>query len=200
MDRGFGRVIDIRLSALWRDKLGATGLGDALIFAISAARVRYLESWFEGARGEDGAQSTSPAETFPPEALRGLTPHEQREAWHRIADLLNAVTAEAAATRERIQRANVDKPTYAGSDDSRKVSVVLNAAAVLSGLTIDDKWLASASTERVVNGLRDAFDSAYRAFDQAAGSDPATATPVADRAPVLASDTKHLVRWLRQED
>jgi hypothetical protein len=72
MDQGSGRVIDIRLSALWRDKLGTTGIGDALILAITAARARYLESWFEGGRSEDGAHSTSPAdatspaETFPP--------------------------------------------------------------------------------------------------------------------------------------
>jgi DNA-binding protein YbaB len=117
-----------------------------------------------------------------------------------MADLLNAVSAETAATRERIQAANEDKPTYAGSADHHKVSVVLNATAVLSGITIDDKWLGSASTERVVSGLREAFDSAYGAFDQATSSDPATATPIADRATALVSDTTRLVRWLRQED
>jgi hypothetical protein len=69
----------------------------------------------------------------------------------------------------------------------------------LSELTINEKWLGSASTERVVEALREAFQAASASLDAAPGTVQPSRTPAADHIIALTNDPARLTRWLRQE-
>ncbi|MEQ7008139.1 hypothetical protein ABN028_18370 [Actinopolymorpha sp. B17G11] len=176
-------------------------MAEAVMYAVIQARLSYLDS------RTNVPEDHPPAATAPllePDALAGLTPEAQREAWHRVADLLESVNSEAAATISRLQSTTADGPDshpgHTGSDDRRNVSVTLNASGAISGLTLSEKWLGSASTERVVEALLEAFQAAYESLDAVPGYDQPSQTPAADRIMALTNDPARLARWLRQEE
>jgi hypothetical protein len=196
-----GRLTNVALTTRWRDKVGVAGMAEAVMYAVIKARLSYLDS-----RTNVPEDHPSPA-TGPllePDALAGLTPERQREAWHRVADLLESVNSEAATAIGRLQSTTADgtdsHPGHTGSDDRQNISVTLNPSGAMSGLTLNEKWLGSASTERVVEALREAFQAAYDSLDGAPGSGQPTAMPATDRTIALTSDPARLARWLRQEE
>lgn len=201
-DKSMGRVEGVRLSARWRDKVGAGGLAGALLHAVVRGRVNYLE-----ASSVDDAHTDAPrsiASGLRPGALAGLSFERRLEAWNRVTDLLAQVNGETAKALSRVQtrvagsdgaEANSD---YSGSDERRNVSVTLNSHGALAGVTIEERWLASASTERIVESVREAFASAYESLDAATADEPMM-TAVADRVRALMSDPVRFERWLRQE-
>jgi DNA-binding protein YbaB len=194
MDPSSGRVVDFRLSALWRDKVGVAGFTDALASAVTRARLKYLEALRNKTQQRD--RPTVPA--LPPEAWRRLSLEDQLRALGRIAGLLKAVSAEASEVlRRRQTNTTVD---YTGSDTRHVVRITLNTAEALVGVTIDEDWLAAASTARVVSVVKEAFGAAYACLQSARDSTPLTPTPATDRALALTSDPHAFLRWLRQED
>jgi nicotinamidase-related amidase len=193
LDPSSGRLIDVRLSALWREKVGVAGFTSALVEAVTQARLRYLEALTNKPQQRD--RLTVPA--LPPDAWRRLSLEDQLKALSRIADLLNAVRTEASEVLRRRQTTTAD---YTGSDTRHTVRVTLNTAGALAGLTIDDDWLAAASTARVVSAVKEAFDAAYACLQSARDSTPLTPTPATDRALALTSNPHAFLRWLRQED
>ncbi|WP_147304594.1 hypothetical protein [Thermasporomyces composti] len=194
MDPSSGRVVDFRLSALWRDKVGVAGFTDALASAVTKARLSYLEA----VTTKPGDRDQSTPSVLSAEDWERLPLGQQLAALGRLTDLLDAVTTEAA----HVLQCGQPNPTvdYAGSDPRHVVRITLNVSGALVRLTIAEDWLAGASTARVVQAVKDAFESAYASLDSAHEPALATATPAADRVLALASNPQVLRGWLRQEE
>lgn len=194
MDPSSGRVVDFRLSALWRDKVGVAGFTDALASAVTRARLKYLEALTKKSR--DRSAPTAPI--IPADAWNRLSLEQQLDALGRLTRLLEAVTTEVI---DVFRRRQTSTPVhYTGSDSRRKVSITLNGSGALAELAIDENWLEAASTPRVVSAITEAFESAYTSLDSCDELDNSMPTPTSDRVLALTTQPNALWRWLQLED
>lgn len=191
-----GHLAELKVSARWREKLGPARLAQAVAEAMTKANADRLE---KRAQTAQRAPNASDHEIARAATMWDGLPWEAKEAaWRRLTALSGLLGTEAAQSREGLGgRLTAD---YAGVDERRHVSVSLNAFGALSDLTMDEKWLSSVSTERLIETVLGAFRAAYEAFDGSDGPDQAVATPAADQVLRLLARPDRLRQWLDEEE
>lgn len=162
-----GRVASVRVANLWRSRLTADGLGDAVLAACRAAEDSRLESWAVGigrSRHQADASRSAPSWTAPApltdsgllagqDAIRGLW-HLLQDASDRIEDL-----TQEAATRSRA--------VVTGTDQQHRVTATFTGGA-LTGLDVDQRWAAQARGTGLGAAITDAVAHGYAEIDRRA--------------------------------
>jgi DNA-binding protein YbaB len=138
-----GQVDEIHLPSRWRDQLDSAQLSDALV-----------KAWLDAAeRGQ-----VEPPNSWTNFQVKLSEPGED-DALQGVAEKCRQVLIEAAKRMDR-DRA-ISSVDHTGADARRHVVVTLGWDAAPRSITLDDKWLASVSTDRLVDTIREAFEAAH---------------------------------------
>lgn len=187
-----GRVTDIHLSTSWRDRIGAEGLEQELVRTIQQAQVDAQRASSESTTTDPTAGNTQGA--IRP-ALDALPSSERRSALHRIALLTHRALEEAETRAAQLNQ--LEGMAHEGADLRRYVTVTLSGEGWLRSIVFDQKWLRSASTERLVENLREAVTAAYAEAD--AGVAEVDDMPATVQLNKIAADPSALAQWLAEE-
>jgi DNA-binding protein YbaB len=171
---GNGLVTTVDVARAWRDRVGAHGLGQAVLDAIRAAGTAHLERWATAVT-EGPAPAPSPAP--PPKPAPALA----------IADVFDLIEK---AGKEAADIAGLHTATTTRHSPGRRVTATLTGKHV-SAVDVDQAWLAQAHHTDIATAIRDAIRAAYAAArDHAAEVRAHSASVrlgelVADRAALL---------------
>jgi DNA-binding protein YbaB len=190
-----GRITDVDISALWRTRLGPKRLAAAVMEALGRAAgelIRAVER-FEPIRPSRHTQ-TQVADAGLRTHIDDVAQGRSSVAMHRLADLMDEVLAEVSHHLEQARSAS--ERDYVGTDGRKHVKVMMLATGVISAVEIDEQWLASVSTERLTQALRDAIQTGY---DRIERSSDLRSRPVVQMLRALRNDPTALWRWLREE-
>lgn len=165
---GDGRVTDIRIDSSWRQTVGATGLGAAVLEAVADASIRRLTAWGEAvadapprpgsapeARPErtDGTPGTTPRQPALPDGP------EARQTMHELHVFLDGVEAELDEFEQRVdQRVNQQ---VVGRGPTHMVTVTVTGAGEVTGVDIRRRFLDRTDEPGIARELRAAFNAAY---------------------------------------
>ncbi|WP_020573114.1 hypothetical protein [Actinopolymorpha alba] len=189
---GNGEVVDVGISSLWRERVGGECLAAALFEATTRAAFQVRTS---SAAAQASALPPSLSEQVAA-AYAAMPPEQGREAMYRTADLVRKVMTETTERLERLRAMNESQ--YAGTDERRRVTVVVLPSRVVRSITVDETWQVSVTTERLVNAVREAFRSAYSKLE-AARADVAGEGAATVQLRTIISGSDGLRRWLREE-
>lgn len=157
-----GVPVDVRLRQDWRDALGATGLGAAIVAASTAAVTARLTAW--GAAMAEQRDTDRPSKDDPgwlAQAEPGDPSSRQSElALQSLLDLLNEVDDRMPAAAEAAQVATTQPVTSANL--ARTVEVTMTAGTV-TVVYFNDRWLRTAGHDRIADALAETLKAAHHA-------------------------------------
>jgi DNA-binding protein YbaB len=192
-----GRITDVDISALWRTKLGPERFTAAVVEALG----RTVAEFIAAAESVDTASTSHDAEPVADvrsaSTFEHMAPGHSNVAMHRLADLMDKVLVEISQHLEQSRLAS--GRDYIGTDDRRHVKVTLLESGVICAVEIDERWLASASTERLTRALRDALQEGYERIDQANDLDMHM-RPATEKLRTMKNDPEAFRHFLQREE
>lgn len=176
-----GVVVAITPSSAWRDRVGAEGLGAAIVSAAMAAQSVRMQSWGDAVIEQvdhlRGADRSPPPAPGPSGHAAGPTPREAEVA-ERVRTALAEANRAAAAVFEGTTAASDTGPT--GSDTRGHVRLTTGPGGRgLAAVDIDPAWAADASLRRLADTLAEALATARESMPDD-GPDPTRPPTEAD--------------------
>lgn len=213
-----GAPARVRLARDWHQVVAVSGLGPAVLTALSAAVTQRLAAWAHGVEqgvqpGAAPGEEQDPAET--PAARTDFGGHHRvgepleiadptsRQAVHGLRDLMNLVaevteglgelarTATATATATDTATATADE-TVTSTNAGRTVRVTATGGTV-TAIECDERWLRATDHERVADAIQEALTAAARA-GVTARQELLRSVPGLDRARRLTASPETLFR------
>ncbi|WP_345367032.1 hypothetical protein [Actinoallomurus liliacearum] len=166
------RVTRVVVAADWRDRVGAEGLGPAVMEAVVSARLSAMKDFAAATAEAPSTPSTPSAPASPPSAAkRPMTARNWDELGRMLDTLERAI--DACAISPPIDQEKNDETV--GHSANRRIAVSM-VAGQPSSVNMDHRWALRAGHRQLSASLLEAFDSAYAA----GAADDAGAEPTAD--------------------
>jgi DNA-binding protein YbaB len=199
-----GRVTGVRVTPGWRERVGAQGLGEAVLAAIQRAAI----DWVSSVTAALDAQATLPAPKARPAPLpsefpatqldefadRSLTGDQIRVSLNELTNLLSAVNADIDRLTARV--ATHLAADHTGHSRAGHVTVTVSGAGSPTGLQYDRRWLQTAPDDRICAETAEAFRAAYEKAGEQTVAGLIGEGPLAETL-ALANDPLELTRRLR---
>jgi len=186
---GSYRVVDLRVSARWRDKLAPDKLANAVLEAATKAAEQMEREPSESVYTSLWRRNVGTLI----DAFAGLPPESVAGASRRMSELLDAAMADTFERLDRVLETRTAR--HVGTDDREHVKVTVVAPGTLTALDVDEEWIASVSRERLVTTIREAVDRAYEKLDAALAAVPEPRSTALEQLERL-YDRNELRRWL----
>lgn len=146
------RLVKLRVSPQWRERLKGRSLEDALaeVFILAGA--------------------TRPTDPLAPPAIVAVEPDPDL-GWHDLPDVLERI-AQVRGIAQELARTPAEEVAWAdfrgkpaiGRGAGGKVTVTLNIAGLTQSVRFDRDWLADASSDQISGGVEEAHRRAYVAY------------------------------------
>lgn len=173
-----GAPARVRLARDWRQSVGVSGLGPAVLAALSAATTQRLTVWAAGVAGgvdeppPDGPRPAGPASTRTgegdaPGGAGGrveLGDPTSRQSIHALRDLMDLVTDVTDRLGELAGAATTAAEGEVTATDAGRTVRVTATGGTVTAVEFDDHWLRTADHQRVA----DAIGAALAASTEAA--------------------------------
>lgn len=148
-----GAATRVRLDPGWRRAVGVTGLGSAIIAALTAATRQRLNAW---AGGMLPAVSGPPVTAGPePDRHGDLGDPSSRQSALALGEVMGLVAEVTARLPEMAEAAEaVATRSVTSTDGARKVRVTATGGMV-SAVDFDESWLRSADRQRIATTIQE---------------------------------------------
>lgn len=162
------RVSRVLVAANWQDKVGPEGLGNAVMEAVLTTQLGPTADFFENAANA----TPTPAPTLDPPGqlpdLEGIGDSQLAEMLETVEKALDAVVL---GQQDLPDMSDEEIGRVSGFSENRKVEVSF-LSGQLSSVKVDEKWVGTASRQKVSESLVEAFDAAYEADAQRVQNPP----------------------------
>jgi DNA-binding protein YbaB len=155
-----GRVVGVELAADWSAHIESTELGTAVRTAITDATQRRFEAW-----GQAVEEATERPAAVPPTAPPAAPPTAPEASIDELFYLLMEVSDQLEGLARGFEAAA--QQIVEGRSRHDYVTVAIRNGEVID-IRCDGRWLRQTDAALVSLHLKQAFDAAYRAADQAA--------------------------------
>jgi DNA-binding protein YbaB len=165
-----GRVAAVQVTALWRERVGADALGDAVREAVQAAGVARLSAWGERFAGDTAEDVPEPAPLDRDNLAERL--HQLTSPGRMTTEDTRAALLELLALVEDMERGidevterlpAVESAVHLGRSADRHVTVSLTGGGEVREIRYDRGWLAAAHEINIGRQTGSAFAAAYEA-------------------------------------
>lgn len=209
-----GAPVRVRLAPDWRQVVGASDLGAAVVNALSSATTQRLAAWAHGVvqGGGHGGARTPPARDHRTSADSGAgTNHgtsvdlggdgpavvgdpSSRQAVHGLRDLTDLIAEVTDRLGELAQAATVLADGTVTSTNPARTVRVTTTGGTITAIEFDDEWLRSTTDhERVAGAIQEAL-AAVTAATASARQDLLDSIPGLDRVRRLTASPETLFR------
>jgi hypothetical protein len=195
LSEGGHRVVGVAVSAEWRHRVPASGLGPAVLHAAIGPLQRRITEGVEAAARQlerSGAErSGTPSPPLPPGDAARIADTLTSLSWADVSQAFETVTRGLAALESLGRPGSFTPPTpVIARSPNRKVSVTLTFGRPVD-VQVDETWAASVGRQQLSSALLQAFTAAYAqeaatASTATGGANPGSADALAPLAGVMA--------------
>lgn len=162
---GDAQVVDVHIDRDWRDRLGPSGLGPAVLGALTDAINARALAWVERI-DEPVPPARRDEATHRQSGLPGdLTSLDAVGSIRDMIDLLDRFEAELSGLNDALERRLAEETVVRSGD--RAVTVAIRGGTV-ADVQIDSRWLANASARQIGASIRETLRTAHDRAGRAA--------------------------------
>jgi DNA-binding protein YbaB len=186
-----GAPTRVRLDSGWRQVVGITGLGAAVIAALTAAVTERLSAWAGGmAPAGDGRPAALDTEPYRHAELGDPSSRQSALALRDLMALVDDVTARLPEVAQAAEAATTASVTATNGGRTVRVTTV---GGMVSAVDFDEQWLRSADHQRIEQAIQEALTTSVRDCAQAR-LEAFAAVPGLDRVRALTASPETLLR------